>query len=320
MNQTDTSSAVRFITVKDGEEGQRIDNFLITALKGLPRTMVYRIVRKGEVRVNKGRIKADYRIQAGDVIRVPPMRLPEAPAVAAPSPHLAQFLRGRILHHQDGLIVVDKPAGLAVHGGSNLPFGLIEAMRVLFPEKEFLELVHRIDRDTSGLLMVAEKRSVLRELHEQLRQGRMRKTYVALLAGQLKGGQHKVTAPLFKTNLPNGERIVRVNNEEGKPSETVFRVIERFEHATLVEASPLTGRTHQIRVHAQFLGHPILGDEKYGNDDAGKAAKAWGLNRLFLHARDLTLKMPDKPEPLKFTCPLAPELQAVVEYLRRAKS
>ncbi|HEX5360534.1 MAG TPA: 23S rRNA pseudouridine(955/2504/2580) synthase RluC [Fluviicoccus sp.] len=320
MNQTDTSSAVRFITVKDGEEGQRIDNFLITALKGLPRTMVYRIVRKGEVRVNKGRIKADYRIQAGDVIRVPPMRLPEAPAVAAPSPHLAQFLRGRILHHQDGLIVVDKPAGLAVHGGSNLPFGLIEAMRVLFPEKEFLELVHRIDRDTSGLLMVAEKRSVLRELHEQLRQGRMRKTYVALLAGQLKGGQHKVTAPLFKTNLPNGERIVRVNNEEGKPSETVFRVIERFEHATLVEASPLTGRTHQIRVHAQFLGHPILGDEKYGNDDAGKAARAWGLNRLFLHARDLTLKMPDKPEPLKFTCPLAPELQAVVEYLRRAKS
>jgi 23S rRNA pseudouridine955/2504/2580 synthase len=320
MNQTDTSSAVRFITVKDGEEGQRIDNFLITALKGLPRTMVYRIVRKGEVRVNKGRIKADYRIQAGDIIRVPPMRLPEAPAVAAPSPHLAQFLRGRILHHQDGLIVVDKPAGLAVHGGSNLPFGLIEAMRVLFPEKEFLELVHRIDRDTSGLLMVAEKRSVLRELHEQLRQGRMRKTYVALLAGQLKGGQHKVTAPLFKTNLPNGERIVRVNNEEGKPSETVFRVIERFEHATLVEASPLTGRTHQIRVHAQFLGHPILGDEKYGNDDAGKAAKAWGLNRLFLHARDLTLKMPDKPEPLKFTCPLAPELQAVVEYLRRAKS
>ncbi|RZU45034.1 ribosomal large subunit pseudouridine synthase C [Fluviicoccus keumensis] len=320
MNQTDTSSAVRFITVKDGEEGQRIDNFLITALKGLPRTMVYRIVRKGEVRVNKGRIKADYRIQAGDVIRVPPMRLPEAPAVAAPSPHLAQFLRGRILHHQDGLIVVDKPAGLAVHGGSNLPFGLIEAMRVLFPEKDFLELVHRIDRDTSGLLMVAEKRSVLRELHEQLRQGRMRKTYVALLAGQLKGGQHKVTAPLFKTNLPNGERIVRVNNEEGKPSETVFRVIERFEHATLVEASPLTGRTHQIRVHAQFLGHPILGDEKYGNDEAGKAARAWGLNRLFLHARDLTLKMPDKPEPLKFTCPLAPELQAVVEYLRRAKS
>ncbi|HEX5276844.1 MAG TPA: RluA family pseudouridine synthase, partial [Fluviicoccus sp.] len=267
-----------------------------------------------------GRIKADYRIQAGDVIRVPPMRLPEAPAVAAPSPHLAQFLRGRILHHQDGLIVVDKPAGLAVHGGSNLPFGLIEAMRVLFPEKDFLELVHRIDRDTSGLLMVAEKRSVLRELHEQLRQGRMRKTYVALLAGQLKGGQHKVTAPLLKTNLPNGERIVRVNNEEGKPSETVFRVIERFEHATLVEASPLTGRTHQIRVHAQFLGHPILGDEKYGNDEAGKAARAWGLNRLFLHARDLTLKMPDKPEPLKFTCPLAPELQAVVEYLRRAKS
>lgn len=320
MNQTDTSSAVRFITVKDGEEGQRIDNFLITALKGLPRTMVYRIVRKGEVRVNKGRIKADYRIQAGDVIRVPPMRLPEAPAVAAPSPHLAQFLRSRILHHQDGLIVVDKPAGLAVHGGSNLPFGLIEAMRVLFPEKDFLELVHRIDRDTSGLLMVAEKRSVLRDLHEQLRQGRMRKTYVALLAGQLKGGQHKVTAPLFKTNLPNGERIVRVNNEEGKPSETIFRVIERFEHATLVEASPLTGRTHQIRVHAQFLGHPILGDEKYGNDEAGKAARAWGLNRLFLHARDLTLKMPDKPEPLKFTCPLAPELQAVVEYLRRAKS
>jgi 23S rRNA pseudouridine955/2504/2580 synthase len=318
MNLPDTSSAVRFITVKDGEEGQRIDNFLLTALKGAPRTLVYRILRKGEVRVNKGRIKADYRIRPGDVIRVPPIRLPEAPVVAAPSPHLAQFLRGRILYHQDGLMVVDKPAGLAVHGGSNLPFGLIEAMRVLFPEKDFLELVHRIDRDTSGLLMVAEKRSLLRELHEQLRQGRMRKTYVALLTGQLKGGQLKVTAPLFKTNLPNGERIVRVNNEEGKPSETVFRVIERFEHATLVEASPLTGRTHQIRVHAQFLGHPILGDDKYGQDEAGKAARAWGLNRLFLHARDLALTLPGNTEPLKLTCPLAPELQSVLEYLRRA--
>ncbi|MDO8329005.1 MAG: 23S rRNA pseudouridine(955/2504/2580) synthase RluC [Fluviicoccus sp.] len=319
MNQPDTSSAVRFITVKDGEEGQRIDNFLITALKGAPRTLVYRIVRKGEVRVNKGRIKAEYRIQAGDVIRVPPIRLPEVPAAPTPSPHLAQQLRERIMYHQDGLIVVNKPAGLAVHGGSNLPFGLIEALRVLFPEKEFLELVHRLDRDTSGLLLVSEKRSVLRDLHEQLRQGRIRKTYVALLEGNLKGGQHKVTAPLHKSTLPSGERIVRVR-DDGKPSETVFRVIERFGHATLVEASPLTGRTHQIRVHAQYLGHPILGDEKYGHDDAGKAARSWGLNRLFLHARDLTLTLSGKTEPLKFSCPPAPELQAVLEYLRLVKA
>ena len=318
MNQPDTpNSTVRFLTVGENQDGQRLDNFLITALKGAPRTLVYRIVRTGEVRVNKGRARPDTRVHDGDIVRVPPLRLAEENPAPVAGARLTRSLRERVIYHQDGLIVLNKPAGLAVHGGSGVPFGVIEAMRSVFPEKDFLELVHRLDRDTSGLLMVAEKRSVLRELHEQLRQGRMRKTYVALLAGNLKGGQHTVTAPLHKGNLPNGERIVRVSRD-GKEAKTVFKVIERFANATLVEASPLTGRTHQIRVHAQFLGHPILGDEKYGQDETNKAARAWGLNRLFLHARALTLTLPGKEKPLALESPLADDLQSVLEVLRHA--
>lgn len=313
---TSPTTAVRQLTVSADQEGQRLDNFLLGHLKGAPRTLIYRIVRTGEVRVNKGRCKPDQRLQAGDIVRVPPLRLPEPQEIVVPTNQVKQ-LSDRILYEQDGVLVLDKPSGLAVHGGSGLPFGAIEMLRVLFPEKEALELVHRLDRDTSGLLLLAYKRSVLKNLHEQLREGKMRKTYVALLAGKLKGGSHKVTAPLDKNILASGERIVRVSRE-GKPSETHFKVIERFEHATLVEASPLTGRTHQIRVHAQFLGHPILGDDKYGIEDASKAAKAWGLNRLFLHARDITLQVPNQSKPLTLHCPLAAELERVLEFLRHA--
>ncbi len=179
-----------------------------------------------------------------------------------------------------------------------------------------MELVHRLDRDTSGLLMVAEKRSVLRDLHDQLREGRIRKTYVALLAGRLKGATHTVNAPLHKGNLPNGERIVRVSRD-GKEALTEFRVLDRIGNTTLVEASPKTGRTHQIRVHAQYLGHPLVGDEKYGNDDFNKAMKAHGVNRLFLHARDLRVKLNGAANYLNLTCPLEPDLEAVLEGLRR---
>ncbi len=316
----DSSSplAARLVTITENQDGQRLDNFLITALKGAPRSLVYRIVRSGEVRVNKGRIKPDYRLQIGDIVRIPPLRLSEQEPITTPSPQLSKNLANRIIYNQDGIIVLNKPSGLPVHGGSGVAYGAIEALRAIYPQKEFLELVHRLDRDTSGLLMISDKRSVLKVLHEQLRDGKMQKVYLALLAGNLKGGSHKVTAPLDKNNLASGERIVRVSRE-GKPAETHFKVLERFGDCTLVEARPLTGRTHQIRVHAQFLGHPILGDEKYTSNENNKNAKEkWGLNRLFLHAQDLTLTMPNQQQPLKLHCPLAPELQLVLEKLRNA--
>ncbi|HCT40424.1 MAG: 23S rRNA pseudouridine(955/2504/2580) synthase RluC [Moraxellaceae bacterium] len=310
------AAAARFLTVPEDSAGQRIDNFLITQLKGAPRTLVYRILRTGEVRVNKGRIKPDYRVAAGDIIRVPPLRLAEAAAPVQPGAGISRDLKSRIIYEQDGLLVINKPAGLAVHGGSGVAWGVIEALRVVLPEKPFLELVHRLDRDTSGLLMVAEKRSVLRDLHDQLREGRVQKVYVALLSGRLKGAEHTVNAPLLKTNLPNGERIVRVARD-GKEALTEFKVLDRIGNTTLVEARPKTGRTHQIRVHAQYLGHALVGDEKYGNDDVNKAMKAYGSTRLFLHARDLNLKLAGMTKSLRLTCPLEPDLEAVLENLRR---
>lgn len=317
MTDDTSSQAARFLTITENEDGQRLDNYLLTKLKGAPRTLIYRIVRTGEVRVNKGRIKPEYRLQIGDIVRVPPLRLSEEAAPATPSPQLSQSLTDRILYQEHGIIAMNKPTGLAVHGGSGVAYGLIEALRAIYPTKDFLELVHRLDRDTSGLILVADKRSILRHLHEQLRDGKMHKVYVALLAGNLKGANHKVTAPLDKTNLASGERVVRVSRD-GKAAETHFKVIERFENCTLVEAKPLTGRTHQIRVHAQFLGHPILGDDKYCPNEKNKEAKdKYGLNRLFLHARDLTFKLPNEEAPVKLHCPLAPELTQVLETLRK---
>ncbi|MDO8417365.1 MAG: 23S rRNA pseudouridine(955/2504/2580) synthase RluC [Agitococcus sp.] len=317
MTDDTSSQAARFLTITENEDGQRLDNYLLTKLKGAPRTLIYRIVRTGEVRVNKGRVKPEYRLQIGDIVRVPPLRLSEEAAPATPSPQLSQSLTDRILYQEHGIIAMNKPTGLAVHGGSGVAYGLIEALRAIYPTKEFLELVHRLDRDTSGLILVADKRSILRHLHEQLRDGKMHKVYVALLAGNLKGANHKVTAPLDKTNLASGERVVRVSRD-GKAAETHFKVIERFENCTLVEAKPLTGRTHQIRVHAQFLGHPILGDDKYCPNEKNKEAKdKYGLNRLFLHARDLTFKLPNEEAPVKLHCPLAPELTQVLETLRK---
>lgn len=292
MQASDTPApAVRQVTVTEAYAGQRLDNFLITELKGAPRTLVYRIVRTGEVRVNKGRVKPDYRVQTGDVVRVPPLRTSEIKVLPRPSNGLQKLLAGRMVHDEDQLLVVNKPAGLAVHGGSGIAVGLIEALRSLRPEQGDLELVHRLDRDTSGLIMVTGHRALLRALHDQLRHGQMDKRYVALLSGRLQGGQHRVEAPLLKTERPNGEAVVRVSRD-GKTAITVFTVLERFKDATLVEAHLLTGRTHQIRVHAQHLGYPLVGDDKYGREADNARFKARGLSRLFLHARDLKLTLP----------------------------
>ncbi|MGL5532303.1 MAG: 23S rRNA pseudouridine(955/2504/2580) synthase RluC, partial [Plesiomonas shigelloides] len=258
------NTKVQILTVADDEAGQRIDNYLRTRLKGVPKSLLYRILRKGEVRVNKKRIKPEYKLQAGDEVRVPPIRVSEkedAP-VSAKLTRVAA-LADCILYEDDGLIVLNKPSGTAVHGGSGLSFGVIEGLRALRPEARFLELVHRLDRDTSGILLVAKKRSVLRDLHEQLRVKTVQKDYLALVRGQWQKHCKVVQAPLMKNVLQSGERIVRVS-AEGKPSETRFEVVERFEQATLVKASPVTGRTHQIRVHTLHAGHPIAFDDKYG--------------------------------------------------------
>ncbi len=293
-----TTSAVQNDLVSEDQAGQRIDNYLLTRLKGAPRTLIYRILRKGEVRVNKGRIKPEYRLQAGDLVRIPPVRLLEADAPALVGQSILNTLKQSIIYEGKGLIVVNKPAGLAVHGGSGLNFGVIEAMRQLLPaEAQQLELVHRLDRDTSGCLMIARKRSMLRHLHAELRgdgPGKgVDKRYLALVRGRWPSQVKKVHAPLLKNNLRSGERMVEVN-PEGKESLTEFRVVQRFgDVATLVEARPITGRTHQIRVHARHAGHPIAGDDKYGDDDFSRMIREKGGKRLFLHAISLGCVLPD---------------------------
>ncbi len=280
-------SQVRFIEVAEEYAGQRLDNFLQRELKGVPRTRVYRALRKGEIRVNKGRVKADYRVKAGDMVRIPPIRVSEQAQKVVQVPQRYQaLLDDKLVYEDQGLWVIDKPAGLAVHGGSGLNFGLIECLRLLRPQERFLELVHRLDRDTSGCIMVARKPAVLKALHRQLREDRVDKRYLALVAGQWSSKRSFVEAPLKKNTLKSGERIVRVD-VAGKPARTEYRVIRRFADCTLVEAKPVTGRTHQIRVHCQHAGHPILGDDKYCPRDQNQWASEQGLKRLFLHAASL---------------------------------
>ncbi|HUH37363.1 MAG TPA: 23S rRNA pseudouridine(955/2504/2580) synthase RluC [Spongiibacteraceae bacterium] len=304
---------VRMVAVSAEQGDQRIDNFLLRELKGVPKSRVYRLLRKGEVRVNRSRVKADYRVQPGDQVRIPPVRTAQAVAPARPSAGLSGVLAARILYEDAGLLIVDKPAGLAVHGGSGLDLGLIEALRAMRPEAPFLELVHRLDRDTSGCVMIAKKRSALRSLHAMLRGTGITKVYWALADGRWPAHTRRVDAPLAKNVLKSGERLVKVA-AEGRPALTEFAVLERFARATLVEARPITGRTHQIRVHAKQAGHALLGDEKYGQRDANAWAREQGLKRLFLHAS--RLELPWEGARLAVSAPLGPELEAVLQRLR----
>lgn len=313
-NNSGHSSSVVYHEVEDAESGQRIDNFLHRLLKGVPKSKVYRILRKGEVRVNKGRVKAEYKLRPGDIVRIPPVRVADRVPVKKVSNSLQQLLNQAVLYEDEQLLVVNKPSGLAVHGGSGINQGLIEALRVIRPDARFLELVHRLDRDTSGCIMIAKKRSMLRYIHEQLRNGSVDKCYLALVAGRWPNRRKLVNAPLLKNVLKSGERMVSVS-ADGKPSITEFKVIERFAQATLVEAKPITGRTHQIRVHAQHAGHPLLGDAKYGNEQANSAFKQLGLTRLFLHAASLTVPMHDNRPPLQISAPLSEDLQQLLDTL-----
>lgn len=308
------------LTISEDEAGQRIDNYLLAKLKGVPKSLIYRILRKGEVRVNKGRIKPEYKLQANDIVRVPPVRVSEKEhAPISTKLNKVSQLEKQILFEDECLLVLNKPSGIAVHGGSGLSFGVIEALRTLRPDARFLELVHRLDRDTSGILLVAKKRSALRSLHEQLREKTVQKNYLALVRGQWQSHCKVVKAPLLKNELSSGERIVRVS-EQGKPSETRFSIEERYEYATLVKASPVTGRTHQIRVHTQYAGHPIALDDKYGDKHFDEQMTQLGLTRLFLHAFSIRFEHPKTGETLRINAPLDPEMKKILGALREQKS
>ncbi|MBO2649503.1 23S rRNA pseudouridine(955/2504/2580) synthase RluC [Shewanella algae] len=309
---------VRLVTIDEDNVGQRIDNFLLSKLKGVPKSMIYRIVRKGEVRVNKKRIKPEYKLAEGDQVRIPPVRVSEENYRTAPSANLVRVsrLEDRILFEDKHILVLNKPAGIAVHGGSGVDYGVIEALRSLRPQQKFLELVHRLDKDTSGVLLVAKKRSALKHLHDQLRHKQMQKDYQALVRGEWQKHDKVVKAPLLKLTLKSGERIVRVNTE-GKASETRFKILQRYDGATLVQASPVTGRTHQIRVHCQYAGHPIACDEKYSEQKFDDSMRALGLNRLFLHAAQLKFTHPDTETEMTVQAPLDPVLLELLDKLTR---
>ncbi|MHB1567086.1 MAG: RluA family pseudouridine synthase [Acidiferrobacter sp.] len=303
-----TAPTVRWITVDADRSGQRLDNFLIGTLKGVPRAHIYRIVRRGEIRINKGRRSAAYRLQAGDIVRIPPVFTQPPPPVA---PELG-WLEACVLFEDDYLLVLNKPSGMAVHGGSALSYGVIEALRALRPQARALELVHRLDRGTSGCLLIAKRRSALRTLQGALRDGRFDKRYLALLAGAWKGGTRTIDVPLLRT--AGSERRVVVHRT-GKAAISVVTPQRCFRQAVLVEVRLVTGRTHQVRVHMAHIGHPVVGDDSYGDARLNREWQARGARRMFLHAASLTVPHPATGESLRVEAPLPPDLADLVEHL-----
>lgn len=305
---------VRLIEVDQNDEGQRLDNFLMRQLKGVPKSRIYRLLRKGEVRLNKKRCKPSDRLSDGDIVRIPPVRIAENPNAAKPSQDLQSLLKQAILFEDDALLIIDKPSGLAVHGGSGLSIGLIESLRAIRPEKEYLELVHRLDRETSGCLMIARSRKSLVSMHQALRECRVRKEYLALVDGTWPSTLTTVDAPLRKNQLKSGERVVRVE-QSGKNAVTHFSVEQRLNDSTLIRAKLETGRTHQIRVHAQLSGHPLAGDDKYGDRERRAFYRSKGLKRLFLHAALLEFDHPLSGETTLIESPLPEDLANILKNL-----
>lgn len=313
MTEKQPKSAVRYVVISDDQAGQRLDNFLFTELKNVPRSRIYRMLRSGEVRVNKGRVRQTYRLEEQDRVRIPPVHLrSQEPPVVRPGASLQRALGDAILLETDDILVIDKPSGLAVHGGSGINLGLIEALRQMRPDCKRLELVHRLDRDTSGCLMVAKNRRTLVELHEQLQAKTLQKTYLALVQGRWPKLIRRVDAPLLKNELSSGERMVKVH-QDGKRASTLFTVQTYLSDATLVRVQPVTGRTHQIRVHAQHQGHPIAGDAKYCPDSFNSKMQKSGLRRLFLHAHELTFGLQGDSHTV--VAPLPGALQNVINTL-----
>jgi len=307
------STGVRLVRIDGERAGQRLDNFLLGQFKGAPRSLVYRVLRTGQVRVNGKRAKPDQRLEAGDEVRLPPVRLGERETPAAPHQGQLDRLEDAIVFEDERLLVLNKPSGVAAHGGSGVSFGAIELMRAARPNQA-LELVHRLDRDTSGVLVLAKKRSALLELQKLLREGGVTKRYLALLVGRLASTGFTVDLPLERSKQ-GGERMVRVG-DEGKESVSHFRLVERRGGHSFVEVGIDTGRTHQIRVHAAHIGHPVAGDDKYGDREANKRLKEKaGLRRLFLHAAMMEFTLEDGRRPYLLSAPLAPDLAEALDRL-----
>ncbi|SFR52196.1 RluA family pseudouridine synthase [Thiomicrospira sp. ALE5] len=304
-------AGVRFIEVGTEEAGQRLDNFLLKHLRKAPRPLIYRIVRKGEVRVNKGRAQVSQRLQTGDVVRVPPVKLADTPERVTPPVAQVPRIEQAILFEDDDLIVINKPPGMAVHGGSGVSWGLIELVRNARPLAKRVELVHRLDRDTSGAIILAKKMSVLRDLHQQVRDHQVTKIYWALVKGQWPKARTKVEQPLRKFNLPSGERRVEVH-PAGKPSLSFVRVLADLPNASLLEVKLATGRTHQIRVHCAANGHPIAGDDKYGDAGFDRWQRQQGMTSLALHARLVSFRHPKTGEQVTLTAPLYPDFDKLL--------
>lgn len=315
------SDAVVWVRIGHDADGQRLDNYLLRIAKGVPKSHIYRIVRAGEVRINKKRVTVDTRLALGDELRVPPIRVATQPKPARVKPIDDQDLP--ILYEDEHLIVVDKPAGLAAHGGSGVSFGLIERVRASRPNQPYLELAHRLDRETSGVMILAKTRKALVRLHEMMRDGEVHKSYRTLVLGDWVNDRQHVKVPLFKYVTSSGERRVRVDEEKGLPSHTVFQLIERFGDVSYLSVDLKTGRTHQIRVHAQYCGHPLVGDEKYGNFEMNKAIAKGCLGipfkRMFLHASHLSFKHPVTGAPMEISAPLPRECDELITTLRARK-
>mgnify|MGYP001964546528 FL=1 len=314
--QSPVPAQVQLVTINEEDAGQRIDNFLLRICKGVPKSHIYRVLRSGEVRVNKGRIDQTYRLAEGDIVRIPPIRIAEKAVSTVPG---AEF---KILLEDNHLLVIDKPAGVAVHGGSGVSYGVIEQLRAARPDAKFLELVHRLDRDTSGVLVLAKKRSALTNLHEQIRGGEPDKRYLVLVHGDWKNARQHVRLPLHKYTTPEGERRVRVQ-ADGMESHTVFNLIQRYGPFALLEAELKTGRTHQIRVHLASSGFAIAGDDKYGdfalNRDLQKAdGERAPLKRMFLHAHQITFIHPETGKPVTLNAPLPPECERFLKSLKKS--
>ena len=301
--------SVTFLEVGENGADQRIDNFLFRQLKGVPKSHVYRILRGGEVRVNKKRVSQTYRLQPGDLLRIPPVRVAEKPETA-----FVPAVEFPVLYEDDALLAVNKPAGTAVHGGSGVSFGVIEQLRRARPQAKFLELVHRLDRETSGVLLLAKKRSALTAMHEIMREGNSDKRYFTLVLGQWKNTRQHVKLPLHKFDTPQGEKRVMVR-EDGQASHTIFTLQKSWPEFSLLEAQLKTGRTHQIRVHLAHLGFPIAGDDKYGDFARNKVLMKQGLKRMFLHAHSIAFAHPLTGEPLLLTAPLPQDLESFISRL-----
>ena len=310
-------AGVRYVTVSASQAQRRVDNFLVRELAKVPKTRIYRMLRRGEIRVNGGRVKQDYRLQVGDKVRIPPVHYREAENKAIPNKHLLDKVGESLIFENEELLALNKPAGITVHGGSGQALGIIEILRYMRPGEDGLQLVHRLDRDTSGCLLIAKNIDSLRWLHECLRTGRIEKEYKALLKGVLRSDKMEVNAPLRKNTVRAGERMAAVT-EDGKHALTRFICMTRYKTATLARVLINTGRTHQIRVHASHIRHPVAGDRKYGDREFNQTLRKLGLKRLFLHASRLRLPaLPGRRQELEIEAPLPPELESVLDTMNK---